>query len=97
MRYGPSQLGENLPSFFLALLAILHTRASMTNDRGCRFALYFLAAHCLAARLRIWAFSQSSGRRSKCKAMFWWLWVGSYSSRRRDGSPISTGIIASAP
>jgi len=97
MRYGSSQLAENLPSFFLALLAILHTRSPTTNDRGCRFALYFLVAHCLAARLRIWAFSLSSGRRLRCKAMFWWLWVGSYSSRRRDGLPISTSIMASAP
>ena len=96
MRYGPSQLAENLPSFFLALLAILHTKSSITNDHGHKFVLYFLAALCLAARLRIWAFSLSSGRRSRCKAMFWWLWVGSYSSRRMDGSPISTGIVASA-
>jgi len=97
MRYGPSQLAKNLPSFFLALLAILHTKSLMANDRGHRFALYFLAARCLAAKFRIWAFSLSSGRRSRCKAMFGWLWVGSYSSRHRDGSPISTGIMASAP
>jgi len=69
----------------------------MANDRGHRFALYFLAARCLATKLHIWAFSLSSGRRSRSMAMFWWLWVGSYSSRRRDGSPISTGIMASAP
>ena len=30
-------------------------------------------------------------------AMFWWLRVGSYSSRRKDGSPISTDIMGSAP
>jgi len=65
MRYGPSQLAENLPSFFLALLAILHTKSPLTNNRGHRFALYFLAALCLAAKLRIWAFSLSSGRRSR--------------------------------
>jgi len=97
MRYGPSQLAENLPSFFLALLAILQTKSLIANDRGHRFALYFLAALCLAASLRIWAFSLSSGKRSRWVAMFWWLWVGSYSSRCRDGSPISTGIMASAP
>jgi len=28
--------------------------------------------------------------------MFWWFCSGSYSSRRRDGSPISIGIMASA-
>ena len=63
MGYGPSQLAENLPSFFLALLAILHTKSPLMNDRGHRFALYFLAAIRLAAKLRIWAFSLSSGRR----------------------------------
>jgi len=76
MRCGPSQLAENLSSFFLALLAILHTKSPMANDRGHRFALYFLAARCFAAKLRIWAFSLSSGRRSRCMTMFWWLWVG---------------------
>jgi len=63
MWYEPSQLAENLSSFFLALLAILHTKSRITNDRGHRFALYFLAALRLAAKLRIWAFSLSSGRR----------------------------------
>jgi len=71
MQYGPSKLAENLPSFFLALLAILHTRSLMTNDRGRRFALYLLAARRLATKLCIWAFSLSSGRRSRCRAMFW--------------------------
>jgi len=69
----------------------------MANDHGHRFALYFLAARCLAAKLHIWAFSLSSGRRSRCMAMFWWLWVGSYSSRHTDDSPISIGIMASSP
>jgi len=70
MRYGPSQLAENLPSFFLALLAILHTKSPFMNDLGHRFALYFLAALCLAAKLRICAFFLSSGRRSRWVAMF---------------------------
>jgi len=56
MQYGLSQLAENLPSLFLALLAILHTKSPIANDRGHRFALYFMAALCLAAKLRIWAF-----------------------------------------
>jgi len=70
MRYGPSQLAENLSSFFLALLTILHTKSPIVNDRGHRFALYFLVARRLTAKLRIWAFSLSSGRRSRCVAMF---------------------------
>jgi len=70
IRYGPSQLAENLPSFFLALLAILQTKSPLANDLGCRFALYFLVALYLAARLCIWAFSLNSGRRSRLVLMF---------------------------
>jgi len=51
----------------------------------------------LQTKLRIWAFSLSLDRRSRWVAMFWWFWAESYSSRRRDGSPISMGIMASTP
>jgi len=62
-----------------------------------KLVLYFLAALCLAAKLRICALSLNSGRRSRWVHIFWWFRFGSYSSRRRDGSPIYTGIMASKP
>ena len=65
IRYRPSQLAENSPSFFLALLAIIQTKSPLANDRGHKFTLYFLAALCLAAKLRIWALSLNSDRRSR--------------------------------
>ena len=68
--YWPSQLAENLSSFFLALLTILQTKYPLENNLGCRFALYFLVALCLAARLRIWAFSLNLGRRSRWCSCF---------------------------
>ena len=69
----------------------------LANDLGQKFALYFLAVICLAAKLRIWALSFNSDRKSRWVLMFWRFWTGSYNSRRSDGSPISTGIMASAP
>ena len=97
IRYGSSQLAENFPSFFLALLAILQTMSPVANDLGHRFTLYFQVARCLTAKLRIWAFSTNLDWRSRWVVIFWWFLNGSYSSRCRDGSPISTGIMASVP
>ena len=53
IRYESSQFAGNLPSFFLALLAILQTKSPFANDLRHKLALYFLAALCLAAKLRI--------------------------------------------
>ena len=71
IRYGPSQLVENLSSFFLALLPILQTKFPLTNDLGHKFALYLMIALCLAAKLHIWALSLNSDRRSRWVLMFW--------------------------
>jgi len=61
-----------------------------------KFALYLLAALCLTAMLWICALSLNSGSRSRWVHIFWWFWSGLYSSRRRDGSPISIGIMVFA-
>jgi len=53
IRCGLSQFAENLPSFFLALLAILQNKSPVADDLEHRLALYFLAALRLAAKLRI--------------------------------------------
>jgi len=49
------------------MVAILQTRSLFANDRGHKFALYFMAALYLAAKLRICALSLSSvGGRGGC-------------------------------
>jgi len=58
IRNGPSQFGENLPSCFRALLAILQTRSPLWRERGLSLELYLLAALNLVARPWMRAFSR---------------------------------------
>ena len=97
IRYGPSKLAENLPSFFLALLVILHTMSPLTKDRGQNFELYFLATLYFVAMFLICTFSRSSVSNSRLAHRFCWFLSQSYTCLRKDCSSISTGIIASAP
>ena len=49
MRNGPSQLLENLPPSFRALLRIRHTKSPLWNSLGLTLELYRLAARILHA------------------------------------------------
>jgi len=97
IRNGPSQFGENLPSCFRALLVILQTKSPLWRERGLSLELYLLAALNLVARSWMRAFSRASYRRSRCvfiQSLLVWSLCCCW---RRDGWPISTGIIASVP
>jgi len=73
-----------------------HSPNPLTNVHGHRFQFYFLAALCFTAIFRICAFSRNSVNRSRWVHRFCWFWLWSYTYPRKEGSPISIGIIASA-
>jgi len=91
-RNSPSQFDENLLSDFLASLHILQTRSPLCNLLGRTFVLYLLDARSLHAASQILLSSRSSLMRSSPTARLSWL-----SCRLVDGSPTSTGIVASVP
>lgn len=84
-----------MPSFFLILLAILHTKFPTLNALSCKFELYLLEILSSVVPSLILAFSLLLTFKLRLVARQSWLISSSYCWRHKNNSLISTGIIAS--
>jgi len=96
---GPSQFRANLPFCRLrrAVPTFLHTKSPFRNARSRTRVLYWRAALSLAASSRILASSRTSCIKSRLARRLLSLFCSSKCVLRHEGSPSSTGIIASVP